>query len=356
MSEFFDKTFYGNTVAEWSIALLIIVGSFVLAKIIYWVFGNIVKRLTQKTKTKLDDIIIDMVEEPVVMAIVLGGFWYGVSYLNLSEGMDNFMSKVFYVALTFNVSWFVVRLLDALIVEYLTPFVEKTEGDLDDQLLPIIRKSVKAAIWIVAVVVGLNNAGYDVGALIAGLGIGGLALAMAAKDSVSNLFGGLTVFVDKPFTLGDRIKIDSYDGVIEEVGIRTTRLRTLAGRQVTIPNKVFTESFIENITSEPSRKMVLNLGLTYDTTAEQMEQAFAILKKINEENESTTEESVQMFSGYGDFSLNILYIYYIKSGESWWEVPNSMNLAILRQFNEAGLEFAFPTHTIIQQTEEQLKN
>ncbi|MCF6364791.1 MAG: mechanosensitive ion channel family protein [Bacteroidales bacterium] len=349
MTEFFDKTFYGNTIAEWLVALLIIVGTFVLAKALYWVSGNIIKKLTKKSKSQLDDLIVDKIEEPIILALVLGGFWFGVAYLNLSEGFAAFMDKAFYVAITFDVSWLIVRLVDAIIVEYLTPLVKKTDGDLDDQLLPIIRKSLKAVIWIVAIVVGLNNAGYDVGALIAGLGLGGLAFAMAAKDSVANLFGGVSVFMDKPFKINDRIQLDGFDGTITDIGLRSTKLKTLNGRIVTIPNHKFTGSYIENVSSEPSRKMALSLGLTYDMTADDIQRGIEILKEIDKNSKYTEDECVAIFETFGDFSLNITYIYYIKPGEDIWAAINDTNFEILRKFNEAKLGFAFPTQTIITQ-------
>ncbi len=349
MSEFFEKTFYNNTIAEWAISLLIIVGSIIIAKISYWVFSNILKRLTKKTKSELDDLIIDKIEEPVIFAIFLTGLWYGLNYLNLSEGFQNFVEKVFYVAITFDVAWFIVRMLDALIIEYLSPAVKKTKGDLDDQLLPIIRKSLKVVIWIIALVVGLNNAGYDVGALIAGFGLGGLAFAMAAKDSVANLFGGITIFMDKPFRIHDRIQIGGYDGTIEEIGIRSTRLKTLAGRTVTIPNKKFTDTFIENVTNEPTRKMKMTLGLTYDTTHEDVQRGIDILKDIGKRNDKIEENYVAIFESFGDFSINLLFIYYIKAGNDYFIVQNDINMSILQRFNEAKLEFAFPTQTIITQ-------
>lgn len=350
MSEFFEKTFYGNTVWEWMISLLIITGAFIGAKILYWVFGNIVKKITGKTKSQLDDLIVDKIEEPLVLAFVLGGFWLGLSYLNLSDGFANFMEKAFYVAITFDVSWLVVRLVDALIVEYLTPLVKKTDADLDDQLLPIVRKSLKAVIWIIAIIVGLNNAGYNVGALLAGLGLGGLAFAMAAKDSVANLFGGISVFMDKPFKINDRIQIEGYDGTITDIGLRSTKLKTLAGRIVTIPNHKFTDSYIENVTSEPNRKKSLTLGLTYDMTPEDIQKGIDILKQIDKESKYTEQECVVYFDSFGDFSLNIQFTYYIKKGTDYWYLgPNHTNMQILKKFNEAGLEFAFPTQTIITQ-------
>ncbi len=347
MNDFLNKTFYGNTIQEWGISLLIILFSIVFAKVIYWIFGNIIKKFTKKTKTNLDYLIVDNIEEPIVTAIVLAGFWFGPNYLNLTEGLENFLNKTFYFAITFVVFWLIVRLVDALIVQYLSPIVKKTRGDLDDHILYIVRKSFKVAIWILAVVIGLNNAGYDVGALIAGLGIGGLAFALAAKDSVANLFGGVTVFADKPFKIKDRIQIDDFDGIITEIGLRSTKLKTLAGRVVTIPNKKFTDSYIENITSEPTRKMSISLGLTYTTTADEIQKGIKILQQIDKESDYTSTECIAYFESFGDFSLNIRFIYYIKNKEgNWYKAPNSINQLILEKFNAEGLEFAFPTQTI----------
>lgn len=346
MNEFLEKEFYNNTIADWLIALAIIAGAYILSKIIYWFLKNILRRVSSKTKSKLDDLIVDMIEEPIMLAVIIAGFWYGIKSLTVSEELFNIIDRVFYVAVTFDVAWLIARLTDAVIKDYLTPLVEKTDSDLDDQLLPILRKSLKTIIWIIAIVVGLNNAGYNVGTIVAGLGLGGLAFAMAAKDSVANLFGGVTVFMDKPFKINDRIVIDGFDGTILEIGMRSTRLKTLAGRIVTIPNKKFTDSFIENISSEPSRKISITLGLTYDTSAEKMQEALNILGDINKENKNTGEIYYASFTSFGAFSLDISYIYYIKAGEDFFNVQTEINTAILKRFNEKGLEFAFPTQTI----------
>ncbi|MCB0410493.1 MAG: mechanosensitive ion channel, partial [Flavobacteriales bacterium] len=230
MKEFLAKEFYHNTVGDWFISLLIILGAVIVGKILYWFFGKVVKQLTSKTKTRLDDILVDMIEEPIVLAITIAGLWVGLHRLEFTDWWQIWMGKIYHILLAINITWFIARLVDAIIEEYVVPLTEKTESDLDDQILPIVKKGLRSVIWILGVIVALNNAGYDVGALIAGLGIGGLALAMAAKDSVSNIFGGIMVFTDKPFKVGDRIKIGGYDGVITEIGIRTSRLRTLEGR------------------------------------------------------------------------------------------------------------------------------
>ncbi len=213
---------------------------------------------------------------------------------------------------------------------------------------PILRKGLRSGIWAFGLILALNNAGYDVGALIAGLGIGGLALAMAAKDFVSNIFGGVTVFVDQPFKVGDRVQISGYDGTIEEIGLRSTRLRTLAGRIVIIPNFKFTDSFLENVTIEPARKVALTLGLTYDTSPEQVEEAIGILRAIiTERSETLEDEPTIWFESFGDFSLNVKVVYYVKKEGHWAYSPSEVNLEVLKRFNAAGLDFAFPTQTLL---------
>lgn len=352
MNEFFAKEFYHNTVGDWGISLLIILGAIVAGKILYWVFGNIVKKLTEKTKTKIDDIIVDMIEEPVVLALTIAGLWYGLHRLSFPESWYVWMGKVYHILIAVNVTWLIARLVDAIIEEYIVPLTEKTESDLDDQILPVVRKGLRSAIWILGIIVALNNAGYDVGALIAGLGIGGLALAMAAKDSVSNIFGGVMIFTDKPFKVGDRIKINGFDGTVEEVGLRTSRMRTLEGRLVTIPNSQFTGNMVENVSEEPTRKVVLNLGLTYDMTAEQMEKGIELLRNIAQKSNKLEDNFLTSFNAFGDFSLGILFIYYIKKDADILDTQTEINLEILKQFNANGLEMAFPTQTIYTKKED----
>jgi MscS family membrane protein len=163
---------------------------------------------------------------------------------------------------------------------------------------------------------------------------------------VSNLFGGFTILTDSPFKMGDRVKISGFDGTIQEIGLRSTRLTTLEGRTVTIPNSTFTKNPVENVSSEPSRKVVLNLGLTYDMNEAQVQRAMALLKDIAASHNDLEEKVVIGFNAFGDFALNVLFIYYIKSGADIVAAQTDVNLAILERFNAEGLEFAFPTQTI----------
>jgi len=348
MQDFFSQTFYGNTMNQWAIALGITVAAFLVGKALYWFTSGFIRRLTRRTETKLDDFILDTIDEPIVVMATVLGLRLGASTLTFSAGTSAFLENAMQAAMVLAVTWMLARLWDSVVRGVLAPLAAKTESDLDEQLLPIAGRGGKAGIWIFGVIVALNNAGYDVAALIAGLGIGGLALAMAARDTVSNVFGGFTIFTDRPFALGDRIVISGFDGTVTEIGIRSTRIRKLDGREVTIPNSRFADSPVENVSREPSRKVVLNLGLTYDTKPEQMRQAMDILGEIAEaQDESLVGDKTAIgFNGFGDFAMNVLFVYYIAPGSDILGTQTSINTQILERFNAEGLEFAFPTQTI----------
>lgn len=340
------REYYGNTVGEWAIALLIIVAAVVVGKALYWLCSTVLRRLTRKTETKVDDILIDMIEEPIVFAITIFGIWWGIGTLTLPETVQDGLAKGVEALIILAVTWLVVRLLESLFTHYLAPLAERSENTLDDQLLPIVRNGAKTAVWALGIIVALNNAGYQVGAVLAGLGIGGLALAMAARDTVSNIFGGFTIFTDRPFAIHDRIAVNGFDGTVTEIGIRSTRLQTLAGRMVTIPNATFTGTAVENISAEPSRKVSMTLGLTYDTPPEGMERGMEILREIAAGDDDLEETVLVAFTGFGDWSMDILFIYYIRKEADILETQTRVNLAILRELSAAGLEFAFPTQTL----------
>lgn len=350
MMEFFEKDFWSNSILDWSIALGGILICYVGAKILLWVTNKFVKKYTEKTKTELDDILIDMLEEPIAVAITIGGFFWAVSYLNIPDSdVRDGLNKFLIFALVINFTWLVARTADALIKAYIVPMTEKSESEFDDQLLPIVQKGLKVVIWVLGVILALDNLNVDIGAMIAGLGIGGLALALAAQDAVKNIFGGIMIFVDKPFKINDRVQIHGYDGTVEEVGLRSTRIRTLEGRLVTMPNSLFVDNEVTNVTSEPTRKVVLSLGLTYDATPEDIEKALVLLDEIAQRNSDIIEpDTPKGFTTFGDFSLGITFVYYIQKDADVLGTQTKMHLDILKTFNENGLEFAFPTQTIFK--------
>ncbi len=347
MAGILEATFYGNTVFTWMKALAIIIAAVLVGKTAYWLFQNIARKLTAKTETRLDDIVLDMIEEPIVVMLTVFGVGFALNGLSFeSDGVSKFIGNAITAAIILSVTWLFARLIDSLIEEYVVPKVAESETDLDDQLLPVLRKGSKLAIWVLGIIVALQNADQDVAALLAGLGVGGLALAIAAQDTVANIFGGATIFADRPFVIGDRVRVGGYDGVMRDIGIRSSRMETRDGAMVTMPNSKFTSSAVENVSAGIGRRIVTTLGLTYNTTPEQMEKAMDILREIAAANEGVDQDVKVSFSSWGDFAMGIRFAFFVKPDANFRGTQNGVNLEILKRFTAEGLDFAYPTQTL----------
>ena len=246
--------------------------------------------------------------------------------------------------------WFLYRLV-SLLDTRLMRWAESTESTIDNMLAPLVGKTLRVFIVVVGGMMVLQNlTGVQIGPLLASLGIGGLAVALAAKDSIANFFGTLTILFDKPFQVGERIVIDSYDGTVENVGFRSTRIRLLSGHLVTIPNEKVVNSALENIGRRPNIRWLNNFGLTYDTPAEKVTEAVEIVRSILENHEGMHPDWPPrvFFNGFNDWSLNILVVAWYHPPD-WWafqEWVQATCLEIKRQFESAGIDFAFPSRTL----------
>ena len=348
------RHFYGNTVLDWSRTALIIITALVVGKVVYWLIGKTIKRMAAKTRTRLDDIVVDMAEEPFVLGVVIMGIWYGLSTLTLSETADTAVTKSIQALLILDAAWLITRMFEALVTEYLVPLARKTESDLDDHIISIIRKGVKISVWLIAIIMALDNAGADVFSIMAGLGIGGLAFALAAKDAVANFFGSIAIFLDKPFKVGDRIQTCGYDGVVTEVGLRSTRIRTrYQGRIVAIPNLMIAAADIVNVETEKGRQVFAVYRLTPKMSSEQVSAAMDILKQIATDDSDTQEKVVSGFFAITEYSRDIMLLYWVKPDASNLKTRTRINLEIIKQFeaNKIELVKAKPVHTKMDQVE-----
>jgi MscS family membrane protein len=280
-----------------------------------------------------------------VAIITLFGIYLAFHQLELPERMDQGVDRTIKVATVLALTWLLARLMDALVEEFLVPRARRDETVVvSNELVPVMRSATKVLVWGLGLVLALNNAGYNVGALLAGIGIGGLAMAMAAKDTVANIFGGVTVFTDKPFMVGDRIRIAGYDGFVEEVGIRSTRIRTLEGPVVVVPNFKFTDSVLENVSHQATFRVRHELGLVYETPTEKIEAALAILNTLVDEHADVLmPERMVSFTTFKAYSLNILFIYFIRKEADIFATRSRIHLELMKRFSAAGLEFAYPT-------------
>lgn len=343
------QTYFGNSILQYLIFLGVIAGAIILGKIFYWLSTNFIRLFTKKTKTNLDDLLVEYLEKPVMFLIFILGFSYGARFLSLSATWIMRVNNITEILVTLNIAWFLTGFIDALLENYLKPMAAKSKSDLDDHLLPIVRKLIKFVIWAITLIMIISKFGYDVSSLIAGLGIGGLAFALAAKDLLGNLFGGVAILADKPFKLGDRIKIDSIDGIVNEIGMRTMQIKTFGGTIITVPNSKVVDSVVENVSREKARRMVLTLGLEYDTPPLKMEKAKTIILNIlKKEKELNHDDSSVHFTNFGASSLDLRVVYWItKEGlKDYFGVQDRINMKILSEFNKAKLGFAYPSQTV----------
>lgn len=343
-----EDRFYNNSLHDWLISLVIIIGAIILNKGIVLLNKYVIRKLTAKTKNRLDDILFKMLESPVLLGITLAAIWFAAKRLDLGVPVELVIAKAYRVLTVLNITWFLARVANALIEEYLVPKAdEQTSKRIDSHLMSIVRKTSFTVIWALGIVMALNNVGVNVGTLIAGLGIGGLAFALAAQDTIKNIFGGFTIFTDRPFRIGDRIKVDNVDGFVEDIGIRSTRIRTMEKRMITIPNYKIVEAAVENISNEPMRQVVLKLALNYNTSPEKMNEAISILKDIpNRVKNVDSKEIAAAFTDFKDHGLIVTFVYFIKKPGDVMETPSQVNSEILSAFKKAKLQFAFPTQII----------
>lgn len=358
LRQYWDKV-YGST-GDWldrqkfNIPVLFggIILTLIFSAIISKIFEHIViRRMAAKNNPVVNDLICEAVVRPLhFMVFAIGLFLSALPLLeSLTKPAFEIVFRVFLAAVTGTIFWALYR-LSSVLNHFLMELTRRTDNNLDELLVDLIRKAVKLTIAVVSVLfIGQSILGINITTLLAGAGVCGLALAFAAKDTIANFFGSVMIIVDKPFSVGDRIKMDSIDGVVEGVGFRSTRIRNMDGHLLTIPNSKVADAAVENISKRPYIKCTFNLGLTYDTPPEKVEQAIKILHEILDNHKGFNKEMppVICFDSFKDWSLNINVALSFQTAD--WAVSREWlqehNLMILKRFNEAGIEFAFPTST-----------
>lgn len=278
------------------------------------------------------------------------GLKAGVGFLRLNESVGNLSGTVMNILFIFSLAWIAYRLVDVA-DHWLRSLTSSTSSRMDDMLVPLVRKSLRVTVVILALLqVATSLSDKPVTSLIAGLGVGGLAVALAAQDTLKNFFGSLVILADKPFVLGDRIVVDGHDGPVEEVGFRSTRIRTMDGHLVTIPNGEMANKTVLNIGKRPYIRRLSNIAITYDTPPAKVGRAVEIVREILKDHEGMRPEFPPRvyFNEFNDASLNIIMIYWYHP-PSYWDFlafNERVNQDILAKFNAEGIEFAFPTQTV----------
>ena len=289
---------------------------------------------------------------PMVLIFLAAGLWVALEWnvLRMGEGLREFAATVSEILTAAAVGYAIYSLV-AVVDYHLKKMASRTESKVDDVLAPLVGKSVRAT---VAVLVILNVAtvisGKSIMTILASLGVGGIAVALSAQDTIRNFFGSLVILGDKPFEIGDRIVIGDSDGPVESVGFRSTRIRTLDGHLVTVPNSEIVNGTVRNISKRPYIRRVATISITYNTPPDKVARALEIVKEILKDHEGINEEfpARVYFTEFSDSSLDLLMIYWYHPPDYWsyLSFTERVNMEILHRFNEEGIEFAFPTHTL----------
>ena len=309
---------------------------------------KILRKITKRTKTTLDDELINVVEPPARFLFIIIGLSLAFKILKLPEASDEFISRIIRSLFAVAVIWTAYR-ASFIVSQFMKHLTSKTESDLDDQLVLFAGKFIRVGVIAIGVMMIVREWGYDVAGLVAGLGLGGLAFALAARDTVANLFGSVTILMDRPFGIGDWIETPHVEGTVEDIRLRSTHVRTFAHALVTIPNSVLANDAITNWSRMGKRRITFKLGVTYDSKSAEIKETVQKIKEMLGNHPDIHEQTIFVyFTDFGDSALE-LFLYFFTKTTNWQEylsVRQDVNLKIMEILESLGMSVAFPSHSL----------
>ena len=344
MNEILSREIWGNTVLSYLIAA----GSMILVWAVIRIFRgriiNMLLKFSSKTSGIFDDLLINAFKKLLLPYIYLIANIFIIRQLNLPEKVLNILSVTMVVITTYYMVRIVNYIIQGAVELYMHRKNEPAERikQLRGMLLVIF-----ASIWIIGIIMMIDNLGFDITTIIAGLGVGGIAIALAAQNILGDLFSYMVIFFDKPFEIGDFINANGHSGVVEKIGIKTSHIRSLDGQQLVMPNAELVKSVIQNFKRLQRRRVVFMIGVVYQTPADQLRRIPDMIQKIISPHEHTTFDRAH-FKSFGDFSLNFEIVYYIDSTDFkvYVDTHQSVCFKLIERFEQEGIGFAYPTQTI----------
>jgi len=347
----------GNEIWRFGFVLLAVLAAMIAGRIAQFVIKNYADRRDEKRGPTALTMFLRCLNKPISVALFAFGLSVCKPFLvfgeeGISPAIENYWTKIVQAVAAIALAYALYRLVD-VIEHYLLRWTSKTKTGLDDMLVPLIRKSLRATIAIIAalwIADGILDA--EIRAILVSAGVGGIAIALAAKDSISNFFGSVTIFADRPFQIDELVKIGEHFGPVEDVGFRSTKIRTKQGHLVTVPNSMIANSIVENVGRRPFIRRTSNITITYDSGQVGAQRAVEIIKEIltnvPEINTDTEYPPRVYFSDFNDWSLNIYMSYWVKPPDYWLyhQVNERVNLEMMKRFEAEKIEFAFPSQTL----------
>ncbi len=347
--EWLNYSLVGNEIWRLVLFFIIVLLSSAIGQLARFSVDRVAKRPAAGDRT-WQPVVLRAIARPFVLLGLAIGIRLGVSVLVLGDALDGLARTCGHVVTATAIGYAIYSLVD-IVDHYLRQMSERTESRLDDVLAPLVGKSIRITVMVLVIMnVVQEISGKSITTILAGLGVGGLAIALAGQDTIKNFFGSIVILGDRPFEIGDRIVVDGHDGPVESVGFRSTRIRTLEGHQVTVPNSEMVNRTVQNIGRRPYIRRVSNITITYDTPPEKVNRALEIVKEILHDHEGMHPDFPPRvyFSDFNDWSLNLLVIYWYHPPEYWdfMAFSEQVNMQILERFNAEEIEFAFPSQSI----------
>ena len=342
-----SEAYFGNTVLQYIYALLIVLAAVIAAKIAYFIFKKYVHAIARKTENDLDDLLVKALEKPFIFLVLIIGLRLSASALSMASDVTQLFNNLIGVLLTLDIAWFAMSLINVAVDKVVIPMARKSRSKLDDQLVPTFRDGLKAVVLIIAVLTIVANFGHDITAVLGGLGIAGIAVALAAQDSIGNVIGSAAIFTDRPFEIENEVRIGDVSGIVEEVGMRSTRIRTVDNTIITIPNSLVAKSAIENYTKTGRRKAYAKLSLEYGLSNKLLKEAREMLLEIAKNSRGVDPEGCAVrLSTFAESSLVLTLSYDVTETSRFLDVQDDVNTQIKERFEKAGIEFAYPSRTL----------
>ena len=337
---------WGNTGQDYAYAIAIFIGALIVLRFFKFFIVKNLERLFKKTKTEIDDIIIHSIDHIGWMFYVILSLYIALQFVVLPEIAENIVYYIILIA----VVYYAVKFVHCFIEFGTKKYIEKRkreEKDADTTAISLLGRIAKGALWGVALILILSNLGYDVSALLAGLGIGGIAIAFALQNVLSDIFASFSIYFDKPFKVGDFIIIGDDMGVVKKIGIKSTKLESLWGNDIIVSNRELTSIRIHNYRTMKKRRVVLPFGVVYETPQKKLEKIPGMIKEIFKGVKLAEIDRVHMKS-FAASSLDFEIVYYVDTGDygKHMDIQQQILLGIKERFEKENIEFAYPTQTL----------
>ncbi len=333
--------FYGNTFQDYLISLAIIVAGIILINFIKIISVKVFKK--RFTESKWFEFIEKSFKKFLIPFLYLITIYYSISLLNIKESINQILNVLYLIISTI----FIVRLINAAFVFLLKRYLSRVNKDDTTNRITPLTAFVNFLVWVIGFLFILDNLGFQISTVITGLGIGGIAVALAAQAILGDLFSYFVIFFDKPFELGDFVIFDDKRGVVEKIGIKTTKIRSLTGEILIVSNSNLTSARVHNYKQMQRRRVAFIIGVVYQTDLEKLKQIPVIIKEIVESNDDVVFDRSHFFN-YGPHSLDIETVYFIEGNDylKYMDIHQNVNLKIFEAFAKNKIEFAYPTQTL----------